>query len=125
MAGTRFPIRLDPVWRPLLLVGGATQGNSYLEIERDALIVHFGWLYGDTIPIENVESVEEGDWPIWMGVGWRVGFGSRFGLTGSFEGVVDVNFKEPVRVWRIATYKTMSVSLEDPKTFVAALSGLI
>jgi len=124
MSGTKFPIRIDPVWRPLLLLGGATQGSSYLEIERDALIVRFGWLYQDTLQLSNIEGAEEGEWPIWMGIGWRVGFTDRLGLTGSYEGIVNVHFNEPIHVWRIASFKTMAVSLEDPTTFVAAISGL-
>lgn len=124
-AGTRFPIRMDPVWRPLLLVGGAMQGNSYLEINGDHLVVRFGWLYQDSIQLEDIESVEEGDWPIWMGVGWRIGFGQRFGLIGSYDGIVNIEFKEPLRVWQLMRCKRMSVSLEDPTTFVAALGGLI
>lgn len=59
-----------------------------------------------------------------MGVGWRIGFGDRFGLIGSYEGVVNIELKEPLRVWWIANYTKMAISLEDPKTFAAAMSGL-
>ena len=82
MSGTRFPMKIDPWWRALLLVGGATQSNSYLEIENEALIVRFGMLYQETLQIQDIESIEETDWPIWMGVGWRIGFGERFGRPG-------------------------------------------
>ena len=125
MSGTRFPIKLDPWWRALLLVGGATQNNSYLEIERDALIVRFGMLYQDTLSLDDVESVEEADWPIWMGIGWRIGFAQRFGLIGSYDGIVDIQLKGPQRVWRLASFTRMSVSLEDPVAFVGALNAKI
>jgi len=125
MSGTRFPIKLDPWWRALLLVGGATQNNSYLEIDRDALIVRFGMLYQDTLSLDDVQSVEEAEWPIWMGIGWRIGFGQRFGLIGSYDGIVDVQFKEPLTVWRFAKFTRMSVSLEDPVAFVGALNAKI
>ena len=123
MSGTRFPMKLDPWWRALLLVGGATQSNSYLEIERDALIVRFGLLYEGTLRLEDIESVEEADWPIWMGIGWRIGFGERFGLIGSYDGVVEIRFREPLRVWRFASFKRLAVSLEDPVAFVGALKA--
>ncbi len=125
MSGTRFPMKLDPWWRALLLVGGATQSNSYLEIERDALIVRFGMLYQDTISLEDIESVGEADWPIWMGIGWRIGFGERFGLIGSYDGVVEMRLREASRVWRFVSFTRLAVSLEDPVAFVGALNAKI
>ena len=83
MSETRFPMQLDPWWRPLLLVGGATPDNSYLELSDDELSLHFGLLFNRTIPREQIESAAEADWPLWMGVGWRAGFGGRYGLIGS------------------------------------------
>ena len=123
MSGTRFPMKLDPWWRALLLVGGATQSNSYLEIERDAVTAHFGMLYQDTIRFEDIESVEAVDWPIWMGIGWRIGFGERFGLIGSYDGVVELRLREAARVWRFVSFKRIAVSLEDPVAFIGALSA--
>jgi len=125
MSGTRFAMRLDPVWRPVLLVGGATQSNSYLEISGDALAVRFGFFYQNTLSLKDIESVEESDWAWWRGIGWRIGFGERFGLTGSYDGIVDIRLKESLRVWGFANHTCITVSLEDPKTFVAALSGLL
>ncbi len=125
MSGTRFPMRLDPWWRPLLLAGGATTSNSYLEIDHEALIVRFGMLYQDTLQIQDIESVEETEWPIWMGVGWRLGFGQRFGLIGSFDGVVEMKLREPLRVWRFASFTRLAVSLEDPVAFVGALEAKV
>ncbi len=123
MSGTRFPMKLDPWWRALLLVGGATQSNSYLEIDGDTLTAHFGMLYQDTIRLADIESVEEADWPLWMGIGWRIGFGQRFGLIGSYDGVVEMRLREASRVWRFVSFKRLAVSLEDPVAFVGALSA--
>ena len=125
MSGTRFPMKLDPWWRALLLVGGATQNNSYLEIEHEALIVRFGMLYQDTLQIQDIESVGEADWPLWMGVGWRIGFGERFGLIGSYDGVVELRLREPLKVWRFANFTRLAVSLEDPVAFVGALNAKV
>ena len=123
MSGTRFPMKLDPWWRALLLVGGATQGNSYLEIERAAVTARVGMLYQDTIRLEDIESVEEGDWPLWMGGGWRIGFGQRLGLIGSYDGVVELRLRQASRVWRFASFTRLAVSLEDPVAFVGALNA--
>ena len=125
MSGTRFPMRLDPWWRPLLLAGGATQGNSYLEIEHEALTVRFGMLYQETLRLADIESVGEADWPVWMGIGWRIGFGERFGLIGSYDGVVEMRLREPLRVWRFANCTRLAVSLEDPVAFAGALNAKV
>ena len=125
MSGTRFAMRLDPVWRPVLLLLGARQSNSYLEVNGDALAVHFGFLYQNTLRLEDIESVQDSDWTWWRGIGWRIGFGDRFGLIGSYDGIVDIRLKENLRVWGFANHRCITVSLEDPKTFVAALSGLL
>ncbi len=125
MSGTRFPMKLDPWWRALLLLGGATQSNSYLEIDNEALTVRFGMLYEGTLQIQDIESVEEADWPFWMGVGWRIGFGERFGLIGSYDGVVEMRLREPLKVWRFANFTRLAVSLEDPVAFVGALSAKV
>ena len=125
MSGTRFPMKIDPWWRALLLVGGATQSNSYLEIENEALTVRFGMLYQETLQIQDIESIEETDWPIWQGIGWRIGFGERFGLIGSYDGVVELRFREPLKVWRFVNFSRLAVSLEDPVAFVGALNAKV
>ena len=82
-------------------------------------------LYQDTLRLADIESVEEVDWPLWMGIGWRIGFGERFGLIGSYDGVVEMRLREPLRVWRFASFTRLAVSLEDPVAFVGALSAKI
>ena len=52
MSETRFSMRLDPWWWPLLLAGGATPDNSYLELTGYGLSLHFGLLFDRTIPRE-------------------------------------------------------------------------
>ena len=96
MSETRFPMQLDPWWRPLLLVGGATPDNSYPELTDDGRSLHFGLLFNRTILREQIESVAEADWPLWMGVGWRAGFGGRYGLIGSYQGIVELTLREPI-----------------------------
>ncbi len=121
MSETRFPMQLDPWWRPLLLVGGATPDNSYLELADDGLSLHFGLLFNRTIPREQIESVAEADWPLWLGVGWRTGFGGRYGLIGSYQGIVELTLREPIRVLNLFNFTRIAVSLEEPEAFLQAL----
>ena len=40
---TRFPIRIGPRSRPLLLLFGVRERNSYVDLSDDALDAHFGF----------------------------------------------------------------------------------
>lgn len=37
MRGSRFQMRLEPWWRPLLLIGGATRSTAYVELGGETL----------------------------------------------------------------------------------------
>ena len=51
MGLTRFPIRISPLWRPVLLLFGATEGRSFAEIEDGELHVRFGFLFDHRFPL--------------------------------------------------------------------------
>ena len=125
MSETRFSMRLGPWWRPLLLAGGATPDNSYLELSEDELSLHFGLLFNRTIPREQIESAAEAEWPLWMGVGWRAGFGGRYGLIGSYQGFVEVTLREPIQRLSLFNFTRIAVSLEEPEAFLQALGASV
>jgi len=120
---TRFLMKLDPWWRPVLLVGGAMPDNSYLEITDDGVIARFGLLFNRTIPREQIESAAEAEWPLWLGVGWRAAFGGRYGLIGSYNGIVELQLKEPIQILRFFSFTRIAVSLEEPQAFLDALAA--
>ena len=53
----KFAIRLDPVWRPLLLVGGATRENSYVELTDAGARFRFGLLFDRLVPYSDIKAV--------------------------------------------------------------------
>ena len=117
----RYYIRIDPWWRPLVLVGGATRENAYVEMDDDSLTICFGLLFGHTVMRADIESAGKRSWPLWMGVGWRTDLRRMFGLIGSRQGVVELRLTTPVRVWRVLNCTRIAVSLEDPDGFLSAL----
>jgi hypothetical protein len=119
-----FPIRMDAWVRPLLLVGGATRENAWLELDEEDLAIHFGFLFGHTIPRSEIESAARREWPVWMGLGWRGGpiLGQLVGLIGSLEGVVEIRLRNPIPVWGLLRCTRVAVSLEQPDEFLAALA---
>lgn len=120
----RFSIRIDPVWRPLMLVGGASPTNSYVELEGDQLALRFGVLFSQRMPVSDVASAAGRSWAWWQGYGVRA-WGDQLGLIGSAENVVELTLREPKRVsigfvpWPFGV-RRIAVSLEDPQGFMDA-----
>ena len=94
-----------------------------MELGDDGLSLHFGLLFNRTIPREQIESAAEADWPLWMGIGWRAGFGSRYGLIGSYQGIVELTLREPIRVLNLLNFTRIAVSLEGPDAFLQSLDA--
>jgi len=93
----RFHIRIDPVWRPLLLAGGATRENSYAELTDAGVRFRFGLLFDRLIPYEDVKAVFGRSWPFLYGIGWRSNLRGVIGLIGSYHDVVEVRLKGRAR----------------------------
>ena len=126
-AMTRFPMRLDAMWRPLLALFGGTQGASYVDVGKNDVRFGFGVIFHETVARVDIASVREARWPLLAGIGWRMTLDRRIGLIGARSGVVEVRLREPRQVrfglfrlpWR---FEAICVSLQDPAGFVAALA---
>lgn len=120
----RFNIRIDPVWRPLMLIVAATPSNSYVEIESETLRARYGSIINESLPLQNVANAAGRSWEWWQGIGVRA-FGEQLGLIGSLENVVELTLREPVRVsfgfvpWPFGI-RRIAVSLDDPQGFLDA-----
>ncbi len=117
----RFRMRIDPIWRPLLLLGGAIRDNSCVEVGEDSVTFQFGLLFSRTIPRNEIVGVESRHWPLIAGIGWRSTLRGVIGLIGSYDGVVEVRLARRTRAWFIFPMDRICVSLEDPNGFMAAL----
>ena len=123
MPGTRFQIRIDPMWQPFVLVGGATRTNSYVEMDEGIVRIRYGLLFSREIPRSNIESAAPTDWPWYMGVGWRGNLRDMVGLIGSYQGNVELRLGEPIRVMGFMSCNRVVVSLEEPEAFLAAVAA--
>ncbi len=118
----RFPIRMDSVWRPLLLTGAAVPSNSYIELKDDGVHFRFGLLFDRTVTYGEITDVFSRSWPLWYGIGWRSNLRGVIGLTGSYEGVVEVRLRRRIGRWLgIFPCDRICVSLEQPEKFIAAV----
>ena len=121
---TRFPIRRDPWWAPLLFLLGGTPGRSYVELAGDRLVARFGWLFHHTFLLTDIEGARRRSWPWLYGIGWRSNFIGLIGLIGSRGNVVEMRFKRRQRMWLLlpVSINRLAVSLEDPEAFLEALA---
>lgn len=123
MTSTKFSIKIDPWWQPLMWPGGALPGSSYVELDDESLKIRLGFLFDHTIPRGQIESAAAYNWPWWMGIGWRSNLRDQFGLIGSYQGVVEIKLRSPMRVWRVLNCTRIAVSLDDSEQFLATLGA--
>ena len=122
----RFPIRFSPGNRVLFRCLLIWPSSSYVEFDGETLRVHMGWAFSARIPRHLVARAGPGKPPFirftagahWWGRG-------RWLVNGSPDGIVDVELSDPVRAFCIVPIrlKMLSVSLEDPEGFLAALGA--
>jgi len=118
----KFPMALSPVWRPLLWPIGVTEGSAFAEVNEDDFHVRFGRFFDYHFPVEEVEKVTFGHWPVWAGVGPRTNFRGSVGLIGTYVNMVEVTFKEPQRIRMVVPVrcKRLFFAVEEPHAFVGA-----
>jgi hypothetical protein len=118
----RFQIRIDSIWRALLLLGGATRDNSHVELTDAGVRFRFGLLFDRLIPYEDVKAVFARSWPLLYGIGWRSNLRGVIGLIGSYHDVVEVRLKKRgPRAWAVFPVDRVGVSLEEPERFIYEL----
>ncbi|MFL5756884.1 MAG: hypothetical protein ACJ77N_11360 [Chloroflexota bacterium] len=120
----RFPIRLGPRSRPLLLLFGVrSAADAYVELGDDEVHARFGFAAVRT-PIRNVVRYRiEGPW-LWVtAIGIRLSIRHRdLTLTGSPHGGVRMDFAErvPYGIFRLPA---LYVGADDLEGFAAALAA--
>jgi hypothetical protein len=120
----RFPMRLDGWVRPFLWPFGGTPARSYVEVGPEELHIKYGWAFEKRFRLDEIESVQAGKWPWWGGLGWRSNLAGRLGLVASYSGIVDVRLKRKRWTWMVLLplpCNQLTISLEDPEAFIAAL----
>ena len=120
--GERFPILFSGPQRRLALLG-IRPSRSYVEVDSETLRVRFGWAFQADIPRSLVELVEHSSLRTRRrGVNGTRG---RLVVNGSGKGLVRVALREEIRVSNIRPTKLreLTVSLEDPDGFLAALGA--
>ena len=117
----RFQMRIDRMWAPGMLIGGATHSNSYVDVTPEAVTFHFGYIFNHTQSRDEIHEVKTRSWPWWMGIGWRSNLRGLIGLVGSYQNVVEVSFERRSLVWGVLPMERIAISVEDPEGLMKAL----
>ena len=122
----RFPIRFTSangiLFRGLLIL----PSSAYVELGGDDIHVRVGWAFSARIPRPLVARAGPGKPPRIPLTAGTHGWAGRWLVNGAPDGIVDIELTDRVRAF-VAGFpvrlKVLSVSLEDPDGFLAALSA--
>jgi hypothetical protein len=117
-----WPIRLGRRSKPILLLFGARESNSYVDL-GEMLDAHFG-LYRMSTPVDNISRWRiEGPWSWFTAIGVRRGiFKGDVSFDGNHVAGVRLDFKQPVK-WGPFHPPTLYVTVADVEGFAQALAS--
>jgi hypothetical protein len=121
---TRFPIRIGPRSRPLLLLFGVRERNAYVDVTPAAIDAHFGF-YRLRARLDNFAQWRiEGPW-LWItAIGVRRGIrGGDISFGGNHKCGVRLDFKVPVK-WGFLHPPRLYVTVADPEGLTAVLTAV-
>ena len=121
---SRHPIKRSRFWALPLLVIGATDSSSYVDIGPDDVVAQFGWKR-ISIPRAEVEYAQRSSWPWWGGIGWRSDLRHSIGLIGAMSPIVRIHVK-PRRTSLLGLPMTLTdlyLSVDDPDAVIRDLSA--
>jgi hypothetical protein len=122
----RFPIRFSSfngiLFRGLLI----SPSNASVELDGDTIHVRLSWAFSARIPRRLVAKAGPGQPPALRLTAGAHGWGGRWLVNGSADGIVTMDLSERARAL-VAGFpirlKELSVSLEDPEGFLSALGA--
>ncbi len=121
----RFTIKLGAVWRPVLVLHGATRANSYVEVSESSITARLGWNKIE-IPRQEIEWARSDAWPWWRGVGWMPTLRGGLGVIGAKGPIVRIHLRRP-RLTLLSILpiqlRDVYVSVDDPEGLIAALAS--
>jgi len=122
MSAQRFPISQAKWFKPLGAVLGG--GHGAVEVTADDVQVRFGAMFRADVPRSAVRSARPATGPVlgWGAHGWR----GRWLVNGSSSGRVTIEIDPVQRAWVTGVpvkLRELTVSVDDPDSFLAALAG--
>jgi hypothetical protein len=119
----RFTIRVNAELRWLLFLFGVRDGARYVQVEADAILVHFEF-FRCRLPRTSLVAARRAPKRWYYGIGWHLDFSGGMMVNGSRADLVELELDPPVPLWLIGIptrCRWFFVSLEQPDEFIAAL----
>jgi hypothetical protein len=121
----RFPIRLDPWWRPVLWLVGVVPRTAYVAVTVETVRVRFGFFHYRFPRASIVAARRLAGAKLWsMGIGIHGNLVSSLAINGSLDGVVELRLAPPRTCWVLCIPMRVSrlyLSLAAPDDFLRAL----
>ncbi len=124
LAASRYPIRVDPWFRGLFALLGASRPRDFVDIGNSELRVRLGWLFRATVGKSAVHAARHHPnmYGGWGAHGWR----GRWLVNGSSTGIVEVDLEPRQRAWLLGVFpialRTLYLSLDDPNGFIDTIT---
>lgn len=121
----RFPISFSPANRVLLTGLLLPPTSAYVELGDETVTVRLGWAFSACIPRQLVGRAGPGKPPAIRFTAGAHGWRGRWLVNGAADGIVTLELSEPTRAFVSGfpiRLKELSVSLEDPDAFLAAVA---
>jgi len=122
----RFKFQIEPWMVPILFPFGAVAEQCYAELHGRQLHVKMGRLFDETLELSSMASVESSTWPIYLGLGQRIGLQNQMGVLASHRNVVRIRFSDPqfIKFLGAFHFKTHDfyLALEDAEGFLEIMS---
>ena len=122
----RFPIRFSSGNSILMRALLVPPSSAYLDLDDDELHVRMGWAFTAGIPRRLAARAGLGKPPTIRLTAGAHGWRGRWLVNGAPDGIVTIDLSEPVRAFVSGfpiKLKELSVSLDDPEGFLAALGA--
>jgi hypothetical protein len=122
----RFPIRFSSangiLFRGLLI----SPSSAFVELDNAMVRVRLGWAFSTRIPRNLIRSAGPGKPPAIRLTAGAHGWNGRWLVNGAPDGIVAMELTEPLRA-SVSGFpirlRHLSVSLDDPDGFLAALGA--
>jgi hypothetical protein len=124
-----YLFQIEPWMLPLLMPFQVTQDQAYVAVEGDKLHVKMGRLFDELIEIETIKQVSLGKWPIWGGLGHRIGLKHDMAVLASTKNVVKIHFKtaQPLKAIGPVYLKVHDfyLALQEPQDFIDEMNSYL
>jgi len=119
----RFGVRYSSWLLPLFLILLLGPRRAFVRVTDREVRVRMGWAFDATIPRANLRNVaRQPDW--WLAIGVHTNFRGSWLVNGSSTGIVGFQVEPPVRATSAGfggNVSRLSIALEEPEAFIAAL----